>query len=147
MKGRGVTVCLCHLFHWASSFLLKVPLPSILEPAENCSPPWKDEAIQNGNIYPPSQHCFSSSLVSLRVLCSTRDELPLILTSFSFCLTSWWMLSMTWLILFRSGDVDNWSFGGKMFSLGFFIFPWAFFSSTKIIIHHLNHPLNSWGMR
>lgn len=41
---------------------LKVTLPSILEPAEKCSPRWKDEAIQNGNIYPPSQFCFSSSL-------------------------------------------------------------------------------------
>lgn len=37
---------------------VNVPLPSVLEPAEKCSPRWKDEAIQNGNISPPSLHCF-----------------------------------------------------------------------------------------
>lgn len=31
----------------------------ILDSSEKCSPGWKDEAIQNGNIYyPPSQHSF-----------------------------------------------------------------------------------------
>lgn len=46
----------------ASVTCLKCLSHLILEPSEKCSPRWKDEAIQNGNIYPPSQHSFSSSL-------------------------------------------------------------------------------------
>lgn len=46
----------------ASLTCLKCLSHLILEPSEKCSPRWKDEAIQNGNIYPPSQHSFSSSL-------------------------------------------------------------------------------------
>lgn len=33
--------------------LIKVTLRLILEPTEKCSPGWRDEAIQNGNIHPP----------------------------------------------------------------------------------------------
>lgn len=80
---KGDTVCFCcspavflasdclMLLTWcgeaeqhqsASVTCLKCLSHLILEPSEKCSPGWKDEAIQNGNIYPPSQHSFSSSL-------------------------------------------------------------------------------------
>lgn len=52
--------------HSTSLTCLKCLSHLILEPSEKGSPRWKDEAIQNGNIYPPSRHSFSSSL-SVRV--------------------------------------------------------------------------------
>lgn len=90
----------CH-----SNFLtcLKCLSHLILEPSEKCSPRWKDEAIQNGNIYPPSRHRFSSSLsvrvsfVMVKALFTKNEELLLIFDLQCACKKWLWM---TWLILF-----------------------------------------------
>lgn len=67
----------------------------ILDSSEKCSPGWKDEAIQNGNIYyPPSQHSFYlflsvwvnyGELPSEMSSCFTKKQTSCFLFS-SFCL-------------------------------------------------------------
>lgn len=103
----------------ASVTCLKCLSHLILEPSEKCSPGWKDEAIQNGNIYLPSQHSFSSSLsvwVSFGALMinielftknrgATSDFLPFAWKKWLGMkwLTDYWF----WLILFWSDNLIN----------------------------------------
>lgn len=56
---RALALCLAPV-------LKKCLFHLILEPSEKCSPRWKDEAIQNGNIHSlPSAHSFTSLSASL----------------------------------------------------------------------------------
>lgn len=123
----------------ASVTCLKCLSHLILEPSEKCSPRWKDEAIQNGNIYPPSQHSFSSSLsvwVSFGALMINIELFTKNGGAASNFLPFAWKkkrLWMTWLILSWSDKLLTWwNFGGK--KVFFFMFL-GFLFPTKWITH------------